>query len=98
MRNYCRVMGRDASRPFSFQINTGGTTFNTTLNLTGHILLGLGIASSLLLYMWLEALDGGDSYGYGYGDDGGGYDRRKKVKKGLKIRWEPELDFSWSML
>ena len=54
-----------------------------TLNLTGHILLGLGLASSLLLYMFLKALDGGDDPygGYGYGDDGGGYgDGRKKVR------------------
>ena len=33
------------------------TNFNTTLNLTGHILLGLGIATSLLLVMFLEAYD-----------------------------------------
>ncbi len=60
-------------------MNTGGTTFNTTLNLTGHILLGLGIASSLLLYMWLRALE--NDSGYGYGDDGYDYRRRRKVRK-----------------
>jgi hypothetical protein len=35
--------------------------------LTGHILLGLGIASSLLLYMFFNAFDtvgGGDDYGF----------------------------------
>jgi hypothetical protein len=38
-------------------LNTGTTSFNTTLNLTGHILLGLGIATSLLLCMFLQALN-----------------------------------------
>ena len=35
--------------------------------MTGHILLGLGIASSLLLYMFFNAFDevGSDSGGYG---------------------------------
>jgi len=48
------------------QLNSGTTTFNATLNLTGHILLGLGIASSLLLYMFFNAFDtvGGDGYGF----------------------------------
>lgn len=49
------------------QLNSGTTTFNATLNLTGHILLGLGIASSLLLYMFFNAFDtvgGGDDYGF----------------------------------
>ncbi len=53
-----------------------------TLNLTGHILLGLGLASSLLLYMWLRALESDDGYsdgGYGY-SGGDGYDRRRKVR------------------
>ena len=49
------------------QLNSGSTTFNATLNLTGHILLGLGIASSLLLYMFFNAFDSaGNEYG-GYG-------------------------------
>ncbi len=54
-----------------------------TLNLTGHILLGLGLASSLLLYMWLRALESDDGYsdgGYGY-SGGDGYDRRRKVRR-----------------
>jgi len=52
---------------FVQQLNSGTTTFNATLNLTGHILLGLGIASSLLLYMFFNAFDtvgGGDDYGF----------------------------------
>ena len=52
---------------FNQQLNSGTTTFNATLNLTGHILLGLGIASSLLLYMFFNAFDtvgGGDDYGF----------------------------------
>merc|ERR1711953_584019 len=51
------------------QLNSGSTSFNATLNLTGHILLGLGIASSLLLYMFFNAFDevGSDSGGYGHG-------------------------------
>ena len=39
------------------QLTSTNTNFNTTLNLTGHILLGLGIATSLLLVMFLEAYD-----------------------------------------
>ena len=51
----------------NFQLNSGTTTFNATLNLTGHILLGLGIASSLLLYMFFNAFDSAGNEGdYGY--------------------------------
>merc|ERR1711953_186897 len=52
--------------------NTG---FNATLNLSGHIILGLGIAASLMWYMFLSAFNrGSDHYYYGgynrrYGDD-----------------------------
>ena len=58
-------------------MNSGTATFNTTLNLTGHILLGLGIASGLLAYMFIQALNGlggeeeAADTGYGGGGDDG---------------------------
>ena len=52
------------------QLSSTNTNFNTTLNLTGHILLGLGIATSLLLVMFLEAYDQ-EAFGR----------KRKKVKR-----------------
>ena len=39
---------------FSQLPNTG---YNATLNLTGHIILGLSVAASLLLYMFFSAFD-----------------------------------------
>ena len=55
------------------QLGTG-TNFNVTLNLSGLILLGLGLSTALLAYMFLDAFkdDGKDSYSYGY--DNYGYD------------------------
>ena len=55
------------------QLGTG-TNFNVTLNLSGLILLGLGLSTALLAYMFLDAFkdDGKDSYSYGY--DSYGYD------------------------
>ena len=52
---------------FYQQLNSG-TAFNTTLNLTGYILLGLGIASYLLLYvMFFNAFDTvGGSYDFDF--------------------------------
>jgi hypothetical protein len=50
------------------------------LNLTGHILLGLGLATSLLLYMFINALENksqGSSSSYGYGAPSTGYGRKK---------------------
>ena len=38
-----------------FQLPTSG--FNATINLSGPIILGLGIASSLLLYMFFSAFN-----------------------------------------
>lgn len=61
------------------QLSSGTTAFNTTLNLTGHILLGLGIASSLLMYMFLKALQGGGEEEGGYGAPSTGYGGRRKV-------------------
>lgn len=58
------------------QLNSGATGFNATINLTGHILLGLGIASALLMYMFIRAFDQGDG-GSGYGS-GSGYGRKKR--------------------
>ena len=46
-----------STRRLRNQLTSTNTNFNTTLNLTGHILLGLGIATSLLLVMFLEAYD-----------------------------------------
>ena len=65
------------------QLGSSGTSYNVTLNLTGHILMGLGIATSLLLYMFLNGMD---NAGYGYGHQSSGYnsyDRalRTKVKR-----------------
>ena len=60
-----------------------------TLNLTGHILLAIGIATSLLAYMFLNDMNQEESYssgGYsapssGYGDRYGRYRSRHFVKK-----------------
>merc|ERR1712029_866225 len=50
------------------QLNSGSTSFNATLNLTGHILLGLGIASSLFSTCFsMHLMKGSDSGGYGHG-------------------------------
>ena len=40
------------------QLNSGSTSFNTTLNLTGPILLGLGIATATLFYAYFNAFQG----------------------------------------
>ena len=40
------------------QLNSGSTNFNTTLNLTGPILLGLGIAAATLFYAYFNAFKG----------------------------------------
>jgi len=40
------------------QLNSGSTSFNTTLNLTGPILLGLGIAAATLFYAYFNAFNG----------------------------------------
>ena len=56
------------------QLGTG-ENFNVTLNLSGLILLGLGLSTALLAYMFLNAFkDDGDSYSSGYGYDSYGYD------------------------
>ena len=67
-------------------MNSGTTAFNTTLNLTGHILLGLGIASALLTYMFLQALQGGGEDDSGYGGGGGGHHGKKfKVERAKEV-------------
>merc|ERR1711892_657631 len=45
------------------QLNSGSSNFNTTLNLTGPILLGMGIAAATLFYAYFNAFQGG-SAGY----------------------------------
>ncbi len=35
----------------------GGNNYDVVVNLTGPILLGLGIAIALLFYIWLEAVE-----------------------------------------
>jgi len=48
------------------QLGTGtGTAYNVTLNLTGHILMAIGISLYLLMYMWFKAM-GGYNSGYHY--------------------------------
>merc|ERR1719383_1302205 len=44
------------------QLNSGSTSFNTTLNLTGPILLGLGIAAATLFYAYFNAFQDGSAY------------------------------------
>ena len=39
------------------QLNSGTSSFNTTLNLTGPILLGLGIAAATLFYAYFNAFN-----------------------------------------
>eukprot|EP00095_Tigriopus_kingsejongensis_P011816 maker-scaffold71_size417697-snap-gene-3.20 protein:Tk11816 transcript:maker-scaffold71_size417697-snap-gene-3.20-mRNA-1 annotation:"hypothetical protein" len=56
------------------QLRPGTTSFNTTLNLTGHILLGLGIASSLLMYLYIRSFQMGSKGGYS--EHSTYYDRR----------------------
>merc|ERR1719402_507313 len=55
------------------QLNSGSTSFNTTLNLTGPILLGLGIATATLFYAYFNAFSSGSS-GVGYGS----YERARR--------------------
>ena len=40
------------------QLNSGSSNFNTTLNLTGPILLGMGIAAATLFYAYFNAFQG----------------------------------------
>ena len=47
------------------QLSNGATTFNTTLNLTGPLLLGVTIALASLLYAWYARLPPRKSGGYG---------------------------------
>ena len=47
------------------QLSNGATTFNTTLNLTGPLLLGVTIASASLLYAWYARFPPRKSGGYG---------------------------------
>merc|ERR1711915_183055 len=44
------------------QLNSGSSNFNTTLNLTGPILLGMGIAAATLFYAYFNAFQGGTDY------------------------------------
>jgi len=62
------------------QLGNSGTAYNVTLNLTGHILMGLGIASSLVFYLFLTALN----------DRSAGYDRNDRVKRDLSAVLERE--------
>lgn len=61
------------------QLNSGSTSFNTTLNLTGPILLGLGIATATLFYAYFNAFNGAS------GSASGGYGtyRAKRETSGL---------------
>ena len=47
------------------QLSNGATTFNTTLNLTGPLILGVTIASASLLYAWYSRFPPRKSGGYG---------------------------------
>ena len=78
---YVYLLSQNQLSILFLQLNSGSTTYNATLNLTGHILLGLGIASSLLLYMFFNAFDSaGDSGGYSEESSGYGFfNRRSKV-------------------
>ena len=58
------------------QLGSGTTTYNVTLNLTGHILMAIGIAGSVLAYMFLSGMSndgGGDG---GYSEPSSGYGKR----------------------
>ena len=56
------------------QLGTGDN-FNVTLNLSGLILLGLGLSTALLAYMFLNSFkDDGGSYNTGYGYESYGHD------------------------
>ena len=76
------------------QLGTG-QNYNVTINLSGVILLGLGLSTGLLAYMFLNAFkDDGDSStsygyeGYGYESSGSGYGHRKGKwgRKGYRIK------------
>ena len=59
-----------------------------TLNLTGHILLAIGIATSLLAYMFLNQMSnegsyGGSSSGSGYENRYGNYRSDRIINKVL---------------
>merc|ERR1719402_734683 len=64
------------------QLNSGSTSFNTTLNLTGPILLGLGIAAATLFYAYFHAFQGSTK----------GYNR------GKRFVGEPMLDLEDAVL
>merc|ERR1712038_2157038 len=55
------------------QLGSGGAAYNVTLDLTGQILMGLGIASALAFYLFIRALN----------DRGGSYDRNDRAKRDL---------------
>ena len=76
------------------QLGTG-QNYNVTINLSGVILLGLGLSTGLLAYMFLNAFendgDSSTSYGYegyGYESSGSGYGHRKGKwgRKGYRIK------------
>ena len=54
------------------QLGTGDN-FNVTLNLSGLILLGLGLSTALLAYMFLNAFGKDDNGSTGYGYESSGY-------------------------
>jgi hypothetical protein len=54
-----KLTGEDETARLGFvQLNSGSTSFNTTLNLTGPILLGMGIAAATLFYAYFNAFQG----------------------------------------
>ena len=60
-------MSAEAESRSLVQLDTRSTTFNTTLNLTGPIILGMTIASASLLYAYYAAFPRKKSSGYNKG-------------------------------
>lgn len=60
------------------QLSSTTTAYNATINITGHILLGLGIATAVLIYMFKKAWYMDD--GYSHHGNGYGYYRKVRVK------------------
>ena len=67
----------------TFQLGTG-QNYNVTLNLSGLILLGLGISTSLLAYMFLSAFGDDESSSSGYGADSYDSSYDYKRRKGYR--------------
>ena len=67
------------------QLSNSGTAYNVTLNLTGHILMGIGISLALLLYLFQNAMNDASSSSSGSHGYAKRYLQRYKVSTLQKL-------------